>query len=268
MSPRCSGVSRGDEITRDLILSHLAECGRRLSRFSADRHKNALKSYFEFIEFDSGLWNPMRGMLFRRAGYHPIPRVISAEQIAAMIDAEPSLESRGTHVRRHRALELRDRALLEVADATGCRISELISLNWQDLHGGMPGDVRITAGKGGDDRIALNGERARDALAKWRRAAWVTDLGAPIFQNLRGERLTVRAAEMMFKARGERAGVEEPVHPHMFRHSCATHLLERGAGIADIGALLGHKNLNSTARYTHVNMAYLRGQHAAAFPRS
>lgn len=185
-----------------------------------------------------------------------------------MIAAEPPLKSRGSHIRDHRALDLRDRAMLEVIYASGCRIAEAISLNWEDLRGGRPGDVRITSGKGGDDRIVLIGEPARDALAKWRYAAWSKDPGAPIFQNTRGERLTVRAAELMFKARAELAGIEGRVYPHMFRHSCATHLLERGAGLADISALLGHKNLNTTSRYTHVNMAYLRGQHAAAFPRS
>ena len=255
------------EITRDLINEHLAALSRRLKRISVERHRDCIWSFFVWLEAGVGVSNPMRGMIFRRRAFPKLSRTISAEQIAAMIDAEQPSEARGPHIRDHRALDLRDRAMLEVAYASGCRISELMGLNWEDLQGGRPGDVRITAGKGGDDRIALNGELARDALAKWRRAAWSKDLGAPIFQNTRGERLTVRAAEKMFKARAERAGIEERVHPHMFRHSCATHLLERGAGIADIGALLGHKNLNTTARYTHVNMAYLKGQHAAAFPR-
>jgi integrase/recombinase XerC len=257
-----------NEITRDLIVSHLAECARRLARISVDRHRDCLKSFFQWLEAGVGVSNPMRGMLFPRAARPKLARFISPGQIAAMIAAEPSLESRGPHIRHHRALDLRDRAMLEVCYASGCRIAELISLDWQDLRGGMPGDVRITAGKGGDDRIVLIGEPARDALANWRRVAWVKDDGAPVFQNPKGERLTVRAAQKVFKARGELAGIAERVHPHMFRHSCATHLLDRGAGIADISALLGHKNLNTTARYTHVSMVYLRGQHAAAFPRS
>jgi len=69
-------------------------------------------------------------------------------------------------------------------------------------------------------------------------------------------------------ARAALAAIEGRVHPHMFRHSCATHLLERGVGIADIGALLDHKNLNTTARYTHAYITYLREQHMAAFSRS
>ena len=212
--------------------------------------------------------NPMRNMRFARARQPRIPTFLSAEEIAAMIDAEQPLESRGPHLRHHRALELRDRAMLEVAYATGCRVAELMSLNWEDLRGGMAGDVRIIEGKGGRDRVVLNGEPALDVLAKWHRMAWSKELGAPIFQNLQGERLTVRAAELVFRTRGERAGIKEHVHPHMFRHSCATHLLERGAGIADIGALLGHKNLSTTTVYTHTNMAFLRDQHARAFPRA
>jgi len=72
--------------------------------------------------------------------------------------------------------------------------------------------------------------------------------------------MTVRGAQMVFKSRAAGAGIEGRVYPHLFRHSCATHLLERGAGIADIRTLLGHKRLSTTARYTHVNMAYLRVQ--------
>src|SRR5260370_42370394 len=125
----------------------------------------------------------------------------------------------------------------------------------------MAGDVRITAGKGGRDRIVIIGERARDALASWRRAAWSKDPGGPIIQNNRGERLTVRGAQMRFRKRARRAGIEG-VHPHMLRHSFATHMLENGAGLADIGVLLGHKNLNTTTRYAHVNIAYLSKQHA------
>ena len=256
------------EITRDLITAHLAALARRLSAISAARHRDCLKSFFAWLEAGPGIVNPMRGMMFPRAPHPKIPTFLSAGEIGAMIDASPSLESRVAHIRHHRALDLRDRAMLEVAYASGCRIAELISLNWEDLRGGMPGDVRIIEGKGGGDRVALIGEPARDALARWKRVAWFKDLGAPVFQNRWGERLTVRAAQKVFKARAALAGIEGRVHPHMFRHSCATHLLEAGAGIADIGALLGHKNLNTTARYTHVNMAYLKGQHTAAFPRS
>ncbi|MGC2303525.1 tyrosine-type recombinase/integrase [Candidatus Binatus sp.] len=256
------------EITRELINKHLAALSLRLSRISVERHRDCLWSFFAWLDAAAGVTNPTRGIIFRRRAFPKIPRTVSAQEIAAMIAAEQPLESRGPHIRDHRALDLRDRAMLEVIYGSGCRIAEAISLNWEHLRGGMPGDVRVVSGKGGDDRIVLIGEPARDALRKWRCLAWSKDLGAPIFQNARGERLTARAAQKMFKERAERAGIEGRVHPHMFRHSCATHLLERGAGIADISALLGHKNLATTARYTHVNMACMKAQHAAAFPRS
>src|SRR5579862_1444161 len=110
------------EITRDHINAHLAALGHRgLKRISVERHRDCIWSFFRWLEAALGVSNPMRGMIFRRRAYPKLSRVISAEQIAAMIDAEQPVESRGPHLREHRALDLRDRAMLEVAYASGCR---------------------------------------------------------------------------------------------------------------------------------------------------
>ena len=242
-----------DEITRDLILAHGRERMGHLGRRSMDHRLYTLRSFFTWLNAAHGIENPLRGMIMPRPMPRPLVKVITPEQIAAII---------GAGVARYRldGHDLRDRALIEVLYGSGIRVSEAISLNWEDLEGGESGDIRITSGKGGDDRIALVGEPARDALEAWRRVAWVKDLGAPIFQNKSGERLTVRSVELMVRNRTARAGIDERVHPHLFRHSFATHMMERGAGIADIGNLLGHANLNSTVIYTHTSMEYLHRQ--------
>jgi integrase/recombinase XerC len=242
-----------DEITRDLIVAHGRERMGHLGRRSMDHRLYTLRSFFTWLNAAHGIENPLRGMIMPRPMPRPLVKVITPEQIAAIIGAGVARY----HLDGH---DLRDRALIEFLYSSGCRISEAIALNWEDLEGGEPGDVRITAGKGGDDRVVLAAEPARDALEAWRRVAWVKDLGAPIFQNKSGERLTVRSMELMVRNRTARAGIDQRVYPHLFRHSFATHMMERGAGLADIGKLLGHANLNSTVIYTHTSMEYLHRQ--------
>ena len=124
----------------------------------------------------------MRGMNFPRHSYPKLPRFISPEQVAAIIHAEALPELRGAHIRHHRALELRDRAMIEVFFGSACRVSEVICLDWRDWRLQAPGELFIRSGKGGDDRIALIGEPAIDALEAWSRAAWVKDSTARFFR--------------------------------------------------------------------------------------
>jgi len=249
------------EVTNDLMLGHGRERTEQLGRRSMDHRLYTLRSFFRWLNAAHGIEDPLRRIIMPRATYRRLPKVITPEQIAAMIaaDVDPD-ERRGFH-------DIRDRALLETLYASGCRVAEVVGLNWEDLEGGEPGDVRINGGKGDNDRIVLIGEPARDALEAWHRVAWVTDLGGPIFHNSRGERLTVRAVQLMIDKRAARAGVSEKVHPHLFRHSFATHMMERGAGIADISNLLGHAKLSTTTIYTHTTMAFLQKQLVEHHPR-
>ena len=242
-----------DEIDRNAINSHGRERMKQVGRPAMDQRLYTLRSFFKWLEAAHGIANPMRDMATPRAVPARLRGAISPEQVASIIAVEERPGARSWH-------EPRDRALVEVLYGSGIRISEAINLNWEDLGGGGPGDVRITAGKGGDDRIVIIGEPALDALEAWHRIAPAKGPGAPVFQNRRGERLSARAAQIMIRGRGERAGVAEKVSPHTLRHSFATSLLERGAGIADIGALLGHHRLSTTTVYTHANAEFLRRQ--------
>jgi site-specific recombinase XerD len=251
---------QADEIDRDAILNHGRERMKRLGRRAMDHRLYTLRSFFKWLEAAHEIANPISRVIMPRAVPLRLRKAISPEQVASIIAIEVSPGARSRH-------ELRDRALVEVLYGSGIRVSEAISLNWEDLGGGKPGDIRITAGKGGDDRVVIVGEPALDALAAWHRIAPAKDLGAPVFQNRRGERLTVRAVELMIRDRAALAGIPDHVSPHTLRHSFATSLLERGAGIADIGALLGHHRLSTTTLYTHANAEYLRRQ-IAFHPRA
>jgi integrase/recombinase XerD len=176
---------------------------------------------------------------------------------------------------------LRDRALLEVLYGTGARVSEVVGLNLGDVADavdarGMP-LVRVL-GKGDKERVVPLGQLARLALAdwlsgegrplfvpkKWRRRS---DAEA-VFLNARGGRLTRVGAFGVVKKYAARVGLEEKVSPHVLRHSCATHMLGRGADVRVVQELLGHASIATTQRYTKVSPEHLRRAYEGAHPRA
>jgi integrase/recombinase XerD len=176
---------------------------------------------------------------------------------------------------------LRDRALLEVLYGTGARVSEVVGLNLGDVADavevhGLP-LVRVL-GKGDKERVVPLGQLARRALAdwlsgegrplfvpkKWRRRS---DAEA-VFLNARGGRLTRVGAFGVVKKYAARVGLEEKVSPHVLRHSCATHMLGRGADVRVVQELLGHASIATTQRYTKVSPDHLRRAYEGAHPRA
>jgi integrase/recombinase XerD len=170
----------------------------------------------------------------------------------------------------------RDRALLEVLYATGGRISEVVGLDLADL---APGDGMVRLyGKGSKERLVPLGRCALEALDRWLsvegRGAMVPrqwrrrgDAEA-VFLNTRGGRLGRQGAFAVVRARARRAGLEARVSPHVLRHSCATHMLARGADVRVVQELLGHASVTTTQLYTKVTTEHLRGTYEAAHPRA
>ncbi len=186
---------------------------------------------------------------------------------------------------------LRDRALLEVLYATGARVSEVVALDLGDVAGaidsvsraqnghgdGDPAFVRVL-GKGGKERVVPLGRLARAALVEWlsgagrpllepRRWRRRSDAEA-VFLNVRGSRLTRVGAYGVVKKYALRAGLADRVSPHVLRHSCATHMLGRGADVRVVQELLGHASIATTQRYTKVSPEHLRRAYEAAHPRA
>ena len=168
----------------------------------------------------------------------------------------------------------RDRALLEVLYGTGARVSEAVGLNLTDLASG-DGLVRLY-GKGSKERLVPLGPHAARALARWLepegRGTMVPDRwqrrddAEAVFLNGRGRRLSRQGAFAAVHARGEAVGI--PLGPHALRHSCATHMLARGADVRVVQELLGHASVTTTQLYTKVTNEHLRSAYEAAHPRA
>jgi integrase/recombinase XerD len=194
-----------------------------------------------------------------------IPKALTEPEVEALLAAVPGDDPRA----------LRDRAILETLYATGVRISELVGLDRRDLDLD-DGLVRVL-GKGSKERVVPIGASARSAVGAYldrgrpdlvgagRRARAA---GAAMFLNARGGRLTRQGCWKIVRAAGERAGLGRRLSPHVLRHSCATHMLDRGADIRVVQELLGHASLSTTQVYTKVSPERLRAVYDAAHPRA
>ena len=166
---------------------------------------------------------------------------------------------------------MRDRALTELLYGTGIRIGELVGLDVRDLDL-RAREVRVL-GKGKKERIGVFGEPAATALGRYLRdgrPGLVTAKETALFLNRFGGRLTVRSVQTIVRKYAMKAGLPEAVHPHLLRHSFATHLLDGGADLRVVQELLGHESPNTTQIYTHVLgerlKALVRDHHPLARP--
>ena len=170
----------------------------------------------------------------------------------------------------------RDRAILELLYGTGMRVSELSGLSLGDL-GSDTGLVRVL-GKGSKERMVPVGRHATAAVERWLAPGGRPDM-APlrwarrgdaeaVFLNQRGGRLTRQGIWLVLKRRARDVGLERQVHPHVLRHSCATHMLAHGADIRVVQELLGHVSIATTQGYTKVGGEHLRRAYDAAHPRA
>jgi integrase/recombinase XerD len=249
------------ELTRSDIEELLRETmAAGLAPTSVGRLVAAVRSFYRFHLVAGHLQVDPAADVQSPRRMQSLPRFLSGVDVDALI-AAPDVTTPGG---------LRDRALIEVLYATGMRVSELIGVRQSDL--------RLTEGwiqclgKGQKQRIVpLGGEAvswverytktARPALLKGRESPW-------LFVNARGgARLTRGGFWKILKGMGRRAGISAPLSPHVLRHSFATHLLERGADLRAIQAMLGHADLSTTQIYTHVLEARLRKVYDAYHPR-
>lgn len=175
-----------------------------------------------------------------------LPKVLAPPLLEALL-ASPSDET---------PQGLRDRAILEFLYGAGLRISELVALNVRQVD--REEWAAIVHGKGAKERVVLFGEPAMSALERYLRDGRGKLSSEPeeaLFLNRFGRRLTARSVQMLVKKHALAAGIPEDVHPHLLRHSFATHLLDGGADLRVVQDLLGHSSPNTTQIYTHVSRA-------------
>jgi integrase/recombinase XerD len=245
---------------RDLtdFIARLREGG--LSARSAARAVHAVRGMYRFAVRESRIEaDPMENLKAPRA-FQALPRYLTSAQVDTLL-AAPDVA---------KPLGIRDRAILEVLYATGLRVSELIGLRPGDLD--MEVGLLTCFGKGRKERLVPLGRTAR----KWvERYLEVRDTlgrrrppGPELFLNQRGGRLSRMGLWGVVRRHAVTAGVERTLTPHVLRHSFATHLLERGADLRALQAMLGHADISTTQIYTHVTQERLRKVYDRYHPRA
>jgi integrase/recombinase XerD len=233
---------------------------RGLSARSQARHVFSVKGFYGFA-LREGLVtrDPMENLRPPRA-FRGLPRYLTPPQVEALL-AAPDVETR---------VGLRDRAILEVLYASGLRASELTALAIEGLDLEL-GVVRVL-GKGGKERLVPLGREAQRWTTRYlreTRPAFAKDAsGSLLFLSLRGGRLTAMGLWGLVRRHAVAAGIERPLTPHVLRHSFATHLLERGADLRALQAMLGLADISTTQIYTHVSRERLRQIYDRLHPRA
>ncbi|SIS62534.1 site-specific tyrosine recombinase XerD [Alicyclobacillus vulcanalis] len=250
-----------ERVDRTVVLRYLSDLKRRgMKPTTIARRMSALRAFFRYLVREGVVHlDPTQNVEVAAPDDH-LPRVVSEEDVARIIGA----------VHRPDAMGLRDRAMLETLYATGVRVSELISLSLQDVELAA-GFIRVE-GKGNKERVIPLGEWAQEALTsylRYGRPLLVRDRSEQaVFVNRFGRRLTRQGFWNILKAYAREAGVSGKVTPHTLRHSFATHLLEGGADLRVVQELLGHADISTTERYTHVTPQRLRDVYRSAHPRA
>ena len=232
-----------------------------LSGRSLARLLSAWRGFFAWLG-ERGLVriNPCDGI---RAPKSPrrLPKALSVDEAARLLQPDDDGDSR---------LEARDAAMFELLYSSGLRLAELVGLDRDALDSILnDGEVRVI-GKRSKPRLVPVGSQARQALAAWaavRDALAATDEPA-LFVNRRGRRIGPRSVELRLARRAVRLGLPQHVHPHMLRHSFASHVLQSSGDLRAVQEMLGHASIASTQVYTHLDFQHLASVYDKAHPRS
>ncbi len=253
------------------VAAHLAGLRRTHTAASVARAHSSIRGFHRFLVEEGWRADDPTVDLPSISVTDLLPKALSEEETERLLGAVV-----GTG-----PLVLRDRALLEVLYGTGARVSEVVGLNLGDVAEAVESPdlplVRVV-GKGDKERVVPLGRLSRDALADWlsgqgRRLlepkTWRRRSDAEaVFLNARGGRLSRVGAFGVVKKYAARVGLEAKVSPHVLRHSCATHMLGRGADVRVVQELLGHASIATTQRYTKVSAEHLRRAYEGAHPRA
>ncbi len=188
-----------------------------------------------------------------------LPRTLTQNEVTKLLEL----------VDGSRPEEQRNAAMVELLYATGLRVSELVNLELSQLN--LAVGYVLASGKGAKQRVVPIGDLARrkvGAYLEMARGMLVKRRESPnVFVTRRGGKLTRQGFWKLLRLRARRAGISKPISPHMLRHSFATHLLDHGADLRSVQAMLGHARISTTQIYTHVERKRLKRLHSTLFPR-
>lgn len=248
-----------DRLDVQTYLSDLA--ARKLARSSVARKMSSLRSFYRYlIRIGQAKVDPFELVETKKSHNH-LPQFFYEEEIQALFKT----------VEGDKPLDQRNRALLEVLYGTGMRVSECANLTLAQLDFDL--ELVLVHGKGNKDRYVPFGSFAADALKRYLNDGR-KQLMAPkalvhqrVFVNQRGEPITSRGIEYILDQLIKQTSLTSKIHPHMLRHSFATHMLNHGADLRTVQELLGHSSLSTTQIYTHVTTEHLKENYMKYFPK-
>ena len=233
--------------------------GHGKSTASVTRFLASVKSFYNFLLAEGSVAsNPAKGLTAAKSE-RKYPEILTSREVELFLDQPQCVDAKG----------FRDHAMLELLYATGIRVSELISLDLDDLNLSA-GFIRCRS-KGKERIIPLyhGAVKALQDYVKNIRPQLIADSGEEaLFVNMNGERMSRQGFWKIIKCYQEKAGIEKDITPHTLRHSFAVHLLENGADLRAIQEMLGHADISSTQIYTHVVKRQLKDVYQKAHPRA
>lgn len=250
------------DITEDHVSEFLKTLSKsRLSARSVARILSAIRGFHRYLVGEGIHDNDPTENIDTPKRSKNLPGVLSIAEVDEILKQPKTNKKFG----------VRDRAILEVLYATGLRVSELTGLKQSDLM--FDSDLILVFGKGSKERLVPIGKSAKKWVTKYQRNERLSLAKAGksqdvLFLNFRGGKLSRAAIRDMVVKYARSAGIRKEIHPHTFRHSFATHLLEGGADLRAVQEMLGHADISTTQIYTHIDREYLKEVHRTFHPRA
>ncbi|MUV13427.1 tyrosine recombinase XerC [Noviluteimonas gilva] len=231
-----------------------SEHRRGLSPKSLQRRLSACRSFYRWLLRHGRIAaNPAQPIRAPKAP-RKLPQILDPDEAKVLVEVSTDVP-----------LGLRDRALLELFYSSGLRLSEVCALRWRDLD--LTGGMVTVLGKGSKQRTVPVGSYARAALTEWKADQRPSVDDAFVFPGRNGP-LTSRAVQLRLRTLAQRQGLFKRVHPHLLRHSFASHVLESSGDLRGVQELLGHADISTTQIYTHLDFGHLSKVYDAAHPRA
>lgn len=231
-----------------------SEHRRGLSPKSLQRRLSACRSFYQWLlRHGRVAANPAAALRAPKAP-RKLPQVLDVDEAVQLVELPTDAP-----------LGLRDRAMLELFYSSGLRLSELCALRWHDLD--LAEGLVTVLGKGSKQRTVPVGSHARRALEDWRRESQGQP-DRPVFPGRHGAPIGARAVQIRLRQLAQRQGLFKRVHPHLLRHSFASHVLESSGDLRGVQELLGHADIATTQIYTHLDYQHLARVYDGAHPRA
>ena len=222
---------------------------------SIQRHLSSAKGFFRFLKKNNLISSSPFELVTAPKSSYTLPDVLSPEDVEQLLNFKPS-----------NTIEIRDMAIVELMYSSGLRVSETVNINISDFEENMS-FLRVI-GKGSKTRLVPMGRFAINAINNWlNEREKISNNTDALFLNSKGSRLSVRSIQLRLKKMAIKQGLP-PVHPHMLRHSFATHMLESSGDLRTIQELLGHSSLSTTQIYTKLDYQHLAKIYDKSHPRA